>query len=106
MTESTRQVLVAVAVVGLFGAGCTRTVDPVPGEVIAITSAEPDSGALEFIDKATWVSDHAEPRGKPSDRFPDVALVDQDGKTHHFYRDLVKDRIVVIQFFYTTCSGI
>ena len=68
--------------------------------------AKNGAAAPKFVDKATWVTNHPEPRGKPSDKFPDVALIDQSGKAHQFYRDLVKDRTVVIQFFYTTCTGI
>ena len=37
---------------------------------------------------------------------PDVALVTQQGKTVHFYEDLVKDKKVVINFLYTRCQGI
>src|SRR5262249_6892133 len=37
---------------------------------------------------------------------PDVALLTQQGKTVHFYDDLVKDKKVVINFIYTRCQGI
>jgi protein SCO1 len=36
--------------------------------------------------------------------FPDVPLVTQDGKTVHFYTDLLKGKMVVINFIYTKCS--
>jgi protein SCO1/2 len=36
--------------------------------------------------------------------FPKVSLVNQDGKESLFY-DLIKDRIVVINFMYVTCEG-
>jgi len=36
--------------------------------------------------------------------FPDVPVVTQDGKTLHFYDDLIKGRIVVVNFIYTSCS--
>ena len=36
--------------------------------------------------------------------FPDVPVVTQDGKTLHFYDDLIKGRIVVVNFVYTSCS--
>src|ERR1700747_3023214 len=35
---------------------------------------------------------------------PDVPVVTQDGKTLHFYDDLIKGRIVVVNFVYTSCS--
>lgn len=34
---------------------------------------------------------------------PDVWLVTQDGKSVRFYSDLIKDKAVVIGFFYTSC---
>jgi protein SCO1 len=37
-------------------------------------------------------------------RFPNIELITQDGKTVHFYDDLVKGKIVAIDFIYTTCQ--
>jgi|SRR5205085_2577216 len=37
---------------------------------------------------------------------PNVELITQDGKTVHFYDDLVKDKRVVIQFMFTRCKDI
>jgi cytochrome oxidase Cu insertion factor (SCO1/SenC/PrrC family) len=37
---------------------------------------------------------------------PNVPVVTQDGTTLHFYDDLVKDKIVVISFIYTSCKDI
>src|SRR5919202_3095176 len=37
---------------------------------------------------------------------PDVELLDQDGRKVHFYSDLVKGRVVAIQFIFTTCTTI
>jgi protein SCO1/2 len=39
-----------------------------------------------------------------ADYFPNVPLVTQDGKTVHFYDDLLKDKIVAIDLIYTTCK--
>src|SRR5471032_3408426 len=36
--------------------------------------------------------------------FPDVPVVTQDGKTLRFYDDMIKGRIVVVSFIYTSCS--
>jgi protein SCO1/2 len=38
--------------------------------------------------------------------FPDVKVVTQDGKWLSFYDDLLKDKIFVINFLYTTCVDI
>src|SRR5437879_3244988 len=40
------------------------------------------------------------------ENIPDLAITDQTGRKHHFYRDLVKDKMVVINFFYADCTGI
>lgn len=37
---------------------------------------------------------------------PDVELLDQDGRTVHFYTDLVKGKTVAVQFIFTTCTTI
>lgn len=38
--------------------------------------------------------------------FPDCVLITHDGTPRHFYEDLVRNRIVLVQFFYTRCEGI
>ena len=37
---------------------------------------------------------------------PDVPVLDQDGKSLRFYSDLVKDRVVAVNFVFTTCTTI
>jgi protein SCO1/2 len=37
-------------------------------------------------------------------RFPNTELITQDGKTVHFYDDLVKGKIVAIDLIYTSCQ--
>jgi protein SCO1 len=37
---------------------------------------------------------------------PDLTLLDQDGGKIHFYSDLVKGKVVVINFVYTSCTAI
>jgi cytochrome oxidase Cu insertion factor (SCO1/SenC/PrrC family) len=37
---------------------------------------------------------------------PDVELLDQDGRKVHFYSDLVKGRVVAINFIFTTCTTV
>jgi cytochrome oxidase Cu insertion factor (SCO1/SenC/PrrC family) len=36
--------------------------------------------------------------------FTDLTLLDQDGKEVRFYSDVLKDRVVLITFFYTDCG--
>jgi protein SCO1 len=41
--------------------------------------------------------------GPDRSHFPNVELITEDGKTVHFYDDLIKGKIVVINLIYTTC---
>src|SRR5215510_14929142 len=41
-----------------------------------------------------------------SAQIPDVRVYDQDGNQRNFYRDLVKDKTVAINFIFTTCTGV
>jgi len=36
---------------------------------------------------------------------PDVPLRDQNGREVRFYSDLIKDKVVVLSFFYTSCTS-
>ena len=36
---------------------------------------------------------------------PNVSVTSQEGKNYHFYDDLVKDKIVLVNFFYADCQG-
>src|SRR6185436_3053806 len=38
--------------------------------------------------------------------FPNLVVTDQDGRKLKFYDDLVKDKIVIFNFFYAKCEGI
>lgn len=49
----------------------------------------------------------AETEPSPAQKyFGDVPLVNQDGKEMRFYSDLIKDRIVVIDVMFTSCTGV
>jgi protein SCO1/2 len=38
--------------------------------------------------------------------FSDVELINQDGQKVRFYSDVLKDKVVVINTFFTTCTGV
>jgi len=38
-------------------------------------------------------------------QIPDVVLLDQHGEKRHFYSDLVKGKLVLVNAIYTTCAG-
>ena len=52
----------------------------------------------------------AAPLAAAADKFaptiPDVTVVTQDGKTVHFYSDLVKGKTVAVNFIFTNCKTI
>src|SRR5215204_2850735 len=37
-------------------------------------------------------------------QIPDLDVRDQDGRKIRFYSDLIKDKVVVLSFFYTSCT--
>ncbi len=41
-----------------------------------------------------------------ADYFPNIPLVTQDGKTVRFFDDLIKDKVVAINFIYTSCNDV
>jgi protein SCO1/2 len=63
-----------------------------------VTAATPAESAAASHDDAR----HASVIGA----IPDVELLDQDGRTIHFYTDLVKGKVVAVQFIFTTCTTI
>ena len=38
--------------------------------------------------------------------FTDVLLIDQDGKSHRLYSDLIKNRIIIVNAMFTTCTSV
>jgi cytochrome oxidase Cu insertion factor (SCO1/SenC/PrrC family) len=55
----------------------------------------------------------APPETKPTEtgavtspRIPDVTVQDQNGKSLNFYNDLVKGKVVAVNFVFTTCTAI
>ncbi|HEY2964382.1 MAG TPA: SCO family protein [Pyrinomonadaceae bacterium] len=38
--------------------------------------------------------------------FSDVELINQDGKTMRFYTDVLKNKVVIIDAFFTTCTSV
>src|SRR5437899_4723547 len=63
------------------------------------------AGATALVMAALAVGIFARPATAdgPNSHFPNVELITQDGKTVHFYDDLIKGKIVAIDLIYTTC---
>ena len=63
--------------------------------------------ALRFTkDKPKEEAPPAETPSTAAVRIPDVAVLDQNGKALNFYTDLVKGKVVAINFVFTTCTTI
>ena len=45
-------------------------------------------------------------RSRAEQYFSDVDLINQDGQKMRFYSDVLKDKVVVINTFFTTCTGV
>jgi protein SCO1/2 len=45
-------------------------------------------------------------RSRAEQYFSDVELINQDGQKMRFYSDVLKDKVVVINTFFTTCTGV
>jgi len=61
------------------------------------------SGLLGFPSRRSWASDSA--RESIRERyFPNVVLTTHEGRQVRFYDDLVKDKLVTLNVFYTSCQ--
>lgn len=55
---------------------------------------------------AETASSKNDPSAISSFRIPDVAILDQHGKSLNFYSDLVKGKVIAVNFVFTTCTAI
>lgn len=57
--------------------------------------------------RTTSVSAATEPSAKPAPLvIPDLEVVDENGKQRKFYTDLVKDKVVIVNFIFTSCKAV
>ena len=84
--------LVLLSAATIFGQSPTPAQRPKPPEPASMPKAETGSAA---------------PQVSPAEKyFSDVELIDQDGQKHRFYNDILKNKVVVINTFFTTCTNI
>jgi protein SCO1/2 len=77
----------------------TRAAAIAIGLLIALGSPGGPSGALaqaQQAEKARWRADY----------FPNVALQDHNGRMLRFYDDILRGKVVAINFVYTTCTDL
>jgi protein SCO1 len=61
--------------------------------------------AIAFtVQTAAAQKQDAKPIPPPKISIPDVEVLDQNGRKQNFYADLVKDKVVIINFVFTTCK--
>ncbi|MEA2463151.1 MAG: hypothetical protein QOJ98_898, partial [Acidobacteriota bacterium] len=73
---------------------------------IALLLASPAAFAQHEGHGAAHHADAAEEEKAPPMRIADVPVVDQSGHAKRFYSELVKDRIVAMNFIFTSCTTI
>jgi protein SCO1/2 len=72
---------------------------PLAGWLLTSVQAQAPADGFKSINDAS--------RKKIAERyFPNVTLLTQDGKKVKFYDDLIKDKIIMLNFFYAKCDGI
>lgn len=55
--------------------------------------------------RSALAEERTTPDGPSASRFPNVTLMTHEGKEVRFYQDLVKGKIVLINFMYATCTN-
>jgi protein SCO1 len=78
----------------------------VPAAAIMLTGKPAASAVVRAagLDKLANTVVRAVGMGKLN--IPNVPVTSQDGRKYHFYNDLIKGKIVMINFFYAQCTGI
>jgi protein SCO1/2 len=80
--------------------------DPTRRKLLGLAAAIPFAGRLRAGDSDGPDSQSAARENIHRRYFPDIVLRTQDNKKVRFYEDLIKDKIVTINFFYAKCDGV
>ena len=84
--------------------------EPSRRKLLSLAAISPLAGALQSREaRAATISEEASATARERIRhryFPNIILTNQDGKKFRFYEDIVKDRIVTINFFFSKCQDI
>jgi len=81
-------------------------------ELLSLAAMAPLAGTILSTGAAAGVhTSSVDPQSEARENirrryFPNVTLQTQDGKNVRFYDDLVKDKIVTINFFFTHCEEV
>jgi len=107
-------VLVSIALALLSPALRTQSLSPLPGAAVAAASQDSARSAegSRAVDSQAQSGTTAQITSQRPNRrwganyFPNVPVIDQNGRTLHFYDDVIKGKIVVISFIYTSCQDL
>ena len=78
-------------------------------KLMGLLGMAPLAGSILSADAAGTIRDDPQAAARERIRqryFPNVMLRTQDNKQVHFYDDLIKGKIVTINFFYANCEGV
>jgi cytochrome oxidase Cu insertion factor (SCO1/SenC/PrrC family) len=79
--------------------------DAITAALVAASRPVAEAGGKETGGTGAGGERHDDSVAAATARFmPNVELVDQDGKTVHLYDDLMKDKVVLLDFIYTQCT--
>src|SRR5499427_8669200 len=107
-------VAISTAVVILRPVFRTQSLSPLSGTAVAAASED----GVHTVEVRRAADSQAQPgttaqttSQRPGNRwganyFPNVPVIDQNGRTLNFYDDVIKGRIVVISFIYTSCQDL
>jgi protein SCO1 len=84
-------------VLGLVLSGSSR---------VASVQSEPTQSESSQSKSSPSPSSPAQTNPWGANYFPNVPVVDQDGRTLNFYDDVIKGKMVVVSFIYTSCPDI
>ena len=83
-----------------------RAVFGILGICLSLAVFVSDSGGQQAASNSATLRSTSSPETSEGKPIPDVSVIDQNGRPRHFYTDLVKQKVVAINFVYTTCSMI
>lgn len=90
--KSFLMLLVILSATTVLGQNTTTSQKPKPPEPASLPKAENDPSAAKLSAAEKY--------------FSDVELIDQDGRKLRFYKDVLKNKVVVINTFFINCTNI
>src|SRR5215469_7707434 len=107
-------VIISIALAVLSPAFRTQSLSPLPDTAVAATSEDSVRTAEESkpVDSEVQPGATAQTTSRArsnkwgANYFPNLPVIDQNGRTLNFYDDVIKGKIVVVSFIYTSCQDL